>query len=218
MRKVLLILIASACVVAFAAPALAHEGGTRVLFTSQTAWTSFSSREPISPTSWRQTDTYVSVYRTANETYASVSRGLLTCTETTEPQPVREGKPYPKPFDCSGTWTDGYAEIARDAFTMDALRLTAAHLDATIPLQSYDSQGNPTGPAVPTKIVADWSGNGRLQNSNGHSSYCEGGTCFINVFTYSSRQAASALFIDGTVIGKTLDSYLSADRNIMIGA
>ena len=223
MRKVILTLLASAFVVAIAAPALADEGAPRLISSSQGAWASWSFREPLSPTSWRETDTYVSVYRFGNETYANLSRGLLTCTETTDPQPTPidgRSKPTPKGgygYDCTGTWAGGDVELPRGAFSMDALQFTKAHLAVTIPLQSYDAEGNPTGAAVPTTVDADWTGTGTVQRTNGHSSYCDASSCFVDVFTYSYRSAVANASIDKAPLGQSADASLSGDHTIAIG-
>lgn len=213
MRKIALALLTPAAVICLAAPARAALPVDRPLHSSEGAWASWYTREPLSATSWRETSHYLSAYKSNDGTFVSLSRGIFTCTESTAtPPPEPSPKPIPRPYDCTGTWADGSAE---GGFVMDG-RLTEASVKAAIPLQSWDENGNPVGGPVPTTVVASWTGTGRLHRNSYHSSFCDGIDCYIDVYTSSYRQATAGSSIGDVALGDTTDASMSSDRSISI--
>lgn len=212
MRKIALVLIAPAIALTLAAPARAALPADGPVHRSEGAWASWFTREALSATSWRETSTYVSAYRSADGVFVNVSRGIFTCTENATPPSDPRPKPSPEYATCTGTWADGSTD---GGFVVDR-RLDGATVKAIVPLRSWDQDGNSVGGPVPTTVVAQWTGTGRIDRNSYHSSFCDGLSCYLDVFTSSYRRATAAGTIGDVELGDTGDASLSSDRSVNV--
>ncbi len=147
---------------------------------------------------------YVGVFASTDGIFSDLYEDVETC--------VTHGRRT----DCTYSSRYGFSDLSDGVFTIDADRLTVAHLEGTYNLETYDENGNLVD-SEPTAIVADWEGVGEIQSSSGRSTYCDPYFCFRTTFTNSFRTAEATGTVNGADLGETYDAYLSdgASRDVV---
>ncbi len=200
MRRVIVIAVALAAMLAIASPAHA---GKPVKTTTNSAsanafWYSF---EEVSRNTYRETVWYVGVYSDDYGTFSDLYRTTTTCRVSGGGQRCTEDFAY------------GYAEGA--AFSMGA-DLESAHLDGTYVLEVYDGRRHSTGETQTVRAIADWEGTGEVQTSGGSFSYRDEFISIRGSFDDAFRTAEAYATVGGVSLGETYDAYLSSSTSTTV--
>jgi hypothetical protein len=139
---------------------------------------------------------YVGVYQSTDGTFSDLYVDTETC------------RTAGRRVSCTYTSKYGFSDLSGAVFTIDTTGLTAAHLEATYDLQTFDDNGNVTS-TEPSAIVADWEGIGDIESSSGKFSYCDQYACSRTTFTNDFRYAEATGSVNGSDLGETYDAYLS---------
>lgn len=198
MRRFILLTLASALVLAIGAPAHAAKP-VKTTYDSVSANAFWSTEEQLSPTTVKRTTWYVGIYQSTEGTFSDLYVDTSTCTIRLRGE------------ECTYEFKSGYSDLSDGDFTIDGQDLTAAHLEETYLLQSWDEEGNPTE-STPATIVADWTGVGEIERNSGKSSYCDDYYCYKSKFEDAFRSAEATGSIDGDDLGETYDASLSASH------
>lgn len=190
MRRIAAVLLGATFLVGLAIPAGAatEDEKSAVL---NVYWT---SRESTGQYTFRQTTWYVgayvsSEYPTSSDGYQSVDNCVFLDR---------------RHYRCrQESFKVGYSDLKGpgEYFTIDPNNLDYATLRGLYPLQSYDQNGNPTGPIEWTVITADVTGVGPLDSSRDTYTHHEG-DCRYRTTTDNLERGFVA---DGTVNGVALE-------------
>lgn len=199
MRRSILLVLASSMVLALGAPAQAAKP-VKTTYDSVNANAFWYFEDQLSPTTVKRTTWYVGVYRSTDGTFSDLYVETATCTT---------GK---RGETCTWESLYGYGDPSdTDSFTIDDDGLTAAHLDETYVLRSYDENGEP-GQEMTVAIVADWTGIDEIQTSSGKSSYCDDFSCSKSRWEDSFRSAEAEATVNGDELGETYDASLATSH------
>ena len=200
MRRIILLALASSFVLALGGPADAAKP-TRTVHDSVSANAFWYFEEQPARNTIVRTTWYVGVYSSTDGTWSDLYVDTSTCTIG------RRGET------CTYESRFGFSDLSGGSFSIDADGLTSAHLEETYLLQSWDEKGEATD-AVPTTIVADWTGVGQIEENSGRSSYCDNFWCSRSTWDEASRSAEAVGVVDGDDLGETYDAYLSRYHSV----
>jgi hypothetical protein len=196
MRKLGLLFIGVVLALGVVAPSTAapptKNKGTNASANAFWYFTETPARNTVVNTVW-----YVGVYQSSDGIWSDLYQDVSTC--------VTHGRRE----SCTYTSRYGFSDLSDGVFTIDADGLTAAHIEGTYNLETYDDNGNAVG-SDPTSIVADLEGIGDINTSGGRSTYCDDFACFRITFEDAYRQAEATGTVDGVDLGETYDAFLSA--------
>lgn len=159
----------------------------------------WSKEEKLRSGSFRITSWGISVYRGNDFVEGVAYHDVLRCKKRPTPEPVADRGKRVKPRPDRGCVVEessnGTGDVTGSRFTIDIDHFNTGHLDTTFALQSYDAKGNPKGEAVPTHVVADWTGRGDVAHSEGTYNFDQGDCHRRETFVDDFREAdASATF------------------------
>jgi hypothetical protein len=158
------------------------------------------SKERISEGKFRRTTWYVGVFQTGDRIWSDLYESVDRCRK-------RDGGRVR----CrQETYRIGVIDdLEGQTFTMDTDSLTTARLDARYPLQAYDSDYDKVGKPVSTRIVADFTGTGRLRESEQTSVRRKGCKKVRTIYEEASRRASATGRVEGIDLSATPDAYMS---------
>lgn len=200
MRKVSVLILGFALTMGIAAPAQAAKP-TRTTSQSASANAFWYTTEQPSRNTYRTTVWYVGVYQSTDGTWSDLYSDVTTCRIT------------PRGERCESEFLFGFSDLSAGVFTMDASGLTAAHLENTYLVDTYDARGSLTAGSVPVSVVADWTGVGDVFRNGGRFSYCDSFICIRGTFDDAYRSAEATGSIDGAALGETYDAWLSSSTS-----
>src|SRR2546425_684594 len=130
MRKYLFATLIVLLAATAAVPSGAAKGGGRpakITFASSSADAFWYTYEDLDATTYRESVWYVGVFQSSDGTYSDVYQDVEVCTEGGI-----------KGEDCTiESSTYGFTELSGNEFTLNAKRLSSAHLDATYLMQAF---------------------------------------------------------------------------------
>jgi hypothetical protein len=200
MRRSILLVLASSLVLAVGAPAEAAKP-TRTVHDSVSANAFWYFEEQPSRNTIVRTTWYVGVYRSTDGIWSDLYVDTSTCTIGPRGEKCTYGSKF------------GFSDLSTGTFTINEDGLTAAHLEETYLLQSWDERGE-TSESTPATIVADWTGIGDLQENSGRSSYCDQFWCSKSTWDEAFRSAEASGTVNGDDLGETYDAYLSRYHSV----
>lgn len=156
-------------------------------------------------------------YRATDGSFVDVFRDVLLCKKpgAVEPQPeeapsrrhaerddTEERSSKRCVFEASQA---GFSENLSDtAFTLDTVELSVARLDTVVPMQDFKENGKPTKKnAVPTRVVADWTGTGDTTHAEGTFSYSRGSCHQTDTFKDDFRDATAQAALGSRSLGQS---------------
>lgn len=155
--------------------------------------------ESLSPTSYRTTVWYVGAYRTEQGVWSDLYKEVVRCRER------------PSGGTCvSEEFLYGEKQLSEAEFEMDYQHLVAARVEATYLLTAVNRQLEAVGPALPTHVIARWTGTGNLDPT--HETLTMDDGCTVNRLSFRElRRPSEAIgLLNGSDLGETYHAWLSS--------
>jgi len=197
MRKPFIAVVIAVLIGIFAIPAIA---GNPSYPGASAFW---ESSETLASGAIRSTYYSVNIYGGTDGSFVDVYKDISTCEPGSDP----------KDTNCTDEFSQGEVPLSAAVFSMDRKRLTRAHLDAVIPMQSYGLDWEPVGSPSPTHVVVDWTGTGDLNTDRFTYVHRDAHQTIRERFRGSNREASAAGTLGDTRLGTTSDGYLGLSKD-----
>jgi len=165
------------------------------------AW---QSKTRLSPGRFELTTWFVGVFTSSSGTASQVVKEVAKCKVVSGHQRCRVV-----------SYSAGLRRSLTAAqFTFDRKHLTAAHLDATYKLRTFI----PRKPArtFRVRIVANWSGTGKISRNGGVDNFRSGCLRFHDTFHGRNRPATATGSVNGKSLGSTKHAFLSTSTDVTV--
>jgi hypothetical protein len=190
MRKLFVLIVTGTIALGISLPASAATRSKPASYSSsaRSADAFWTTTRALSATTYRQTVWYIGVYQSSDYTYSDAYKTVVDCTKEL-------GEDYDE---CTlVSYAYGDSNLDGQTFTFGK-RLSAAHLEATYAMNTYDGKRGDSGRSFSIDVIVDWTGAGQLQRSHGTSTYRSG--CYL--VHESSRGAWRDATATGSINGR----------------
>jgi hypothetical protein len=112
------------------------------------------------------------------------------------------------------SFSSGFRSLTAAEFSFDRKRLQAAHLDATFTLHTF-TPGKPSKTSR-VRVVADWTGTGKIVRSSGNNTFHSGCVHFHSTFKDRHRAATATGTFGGTALGNARNAFLDTSTDVTV--
>jgi hypothetical protein len=203
MRRVFLMTVAAGLVIGgTAGPALAASH-THNRSSSTDAFAVWRSRTPLSHGQFKLTTWFIGVFQFSDRTSGQVIKDVVKCKRVNGHARCRRV-----------SFSAGFKRLTATEFTIDRKRLRSAHLDAAFRLRTF-VRGKRVHVST-VKVVADWTGVGKITRSGGIDTFRSGCLHFHDVFHGKNRAATATATVNKTALGSSTRASLSTNTDVFI--